>query len=229
MFHITTPGATARLVGSKDTAPSFSAVLDEIYSPADKDNSKTGDLTKEAISAWCAGMLHTFENGQGATYVDDGAYAESNQTPEMKAALASTKRNTNGSEGYFGSLKYYIEQFGTLSKFLGDAVVAAQRDQIFPLLAPQHVKHRRPRSGTSKATLKRRAKYLSRRGRFEELSPEMQQEALDFSHHEGRGMFVADARADDAAASAADLARRESLAIAASERQVRGSSVVTSQ
>jgi hypothetical protein len=55
IFHITarltTPGATARLAGSKDTAPSFSAVLDEIYSPADKINSKTDELTKEAISA----------------------------------------------------------------------------------------------------------------------------------------------------------------------------------
>jgi len=50
-------------------------VLDEIYTPSDEDNAKTDDLTEEALSAWCAGMLHTFENGQGATYVDDGAYA----------------------------------------------------------------------------------------------------------------------------------------------------------
>ena len=218
-------GEKARLVGSQRSAPSFSAVLDEIYTPSDEDNAKTDDLTEEALSAWCAGMLHTFENGQGATYVDDGAYAEAQQTPEMKKALAGTKRNTNDSEGYFGSFKYYIQQFGRLAKYLGDAVVSAQRDEIFARIAGQFIVTRKQRvsdAGASASTLKQRAKRRVRQGRLARLSPELQLEVLEFSHHEGRDMFLADARSDDAAASAADVERREQLAFKASERQARG-------
>ena len=57
----------------------------------------------------------------------------------MKKALAGTKRNTNDSEGYFGSFKYYIQQFGRLAKYLGDAVVSAQRDEIFARIAGQFI------------------------------------------------------------------------------------------
>ena len=70
-------GEKARLVGLQRSVLSLSAVLDEIYTPSDEDDAKTDNLAEEALSAWCAGMLRTFENGQGATYVDDGAYAES--------------------------------------------------------------------------------------------------------------------------------------------------------
>ena len=168
-------------------------------------------------------MLRTFENGQGATYVDDGVYAEAKQTEEMQRALAGSKRNTNDAEGYFGLLKYYISQFGTLSKYLADAVIAAERDELFPLLAPQYEMHAKQRvsdADASKATLKRRAKYQGRDGRLSRLAPELKLEVLDFAHHEGKQLFLADAKRRDDAADAADLARRERDVDAAGDRQV---------
>ena len=46
----------------------------ELYDPADADNSASTELTKQHLVAFATGMLKTFNNGQGARYVDDGEY-----------------------------------------------------------------------------------------------------------------------------------------------------------
>ena len=215
--------ARTNTVGTTRTTPSFSAVLDEIYSPTNEDNTKTDELVKSCIVAWLTGMLNTLENGQGSTYVDDGVYSEANQTPEMKRALAGTKRNTNNAESYFGSLKYYISQFGAISTYLADACVAADRDDLFSTLAPQYEPHQKQRvadEDASRSTIRRRAKYRGHDGRLNHLAPELRLATVEFAQREGRAMFLSDARARDDAADAAELQRRKDDEDAASKRLV---------
>ena len=64
---------TARTVDGT-TIHSTRAVRKEIYSPSDASNIAATDLTKQHLVAFATGMLKTFDNGQGARYVDDGEY-----------------------------------------------------------------------------------------------------------------------------------------------------------
>ena len=214
--------STGLAVDKKTRVSVYTTVCAEIYDPQDDDNKRVTPQTLEHIKAFATGMLQRFEHGNAMRYVDDGEYSVANQVEDMIEAFESTDRNTNAMEGFWGHIKY-IDSIFHAATYNTNAVVCAQKDNLYGDDSAQYVVRReeRHRDDVSAGMSKKRARDEVQEGRVGELSLDVQAACFECARTTGLAEYVGDARADDAARQAAEVARFEQRKKDALQKQVK--------